>query len=836
MIKKAIHCLIILVAAALPAIAAAPSGDWKLHPTFDNDIIKIVDTPKRVYMQVLGQPYSASAEAYAEMKPFLFAYDKEADEMLSYNRRNYLSANMVSFFDYNPEGKYLLVVYDDNDIDFIYDDGRVYNVPGLKLANMSISKKVNFATFDPSHSKVYLATDFGYIVLNDFKHEISESKVYRRKLTSAGRVGDRLVVFDENKGYMAPADGQHMSLDDFEVIEGLKSPTMLMPLAGDRFAFVNMTPNPSGTLQTTLSVADISGGPKPAITKLSQSSIKGASHSRKGYSVSYSDRLSIVYMSGEETTVYPTDENRGLTVSSWDIDGDIWYAKGRKGLKSMRRNKQTGKVDMLTRDYIMPNAPTAMIASDMAYSPAYGMLVRQHGHTYSYPGVIESYGIADLLCGLKDGTWQRYSPAYRTPQYTDVVRNAEGVSIEPGNPDRVWAGSRYYGLTRYDLSDPGDILKLTHPGDPSARLNHPGFVALFPDASWKLSCHVSTPEFDPKGNMWFVASDYNAGKSEQLWALPAADVAGLTAGNASARKFHKITLPHTSNWATKAIPAGGNYVLVYKEAYDEDLILVDHKGTLDNTSDDKIVTISRLTDSDGSTVRKDIIRDAYYDAESGHVWIATNSGVFYLSPRENMANPGRVHRVKISRNDGTNLADYLLDGVGVARITADNKGNKLFATAGGGLLCTSADGRDIRFQLTEENSYLPSNNLHCAAYNPAAKSIMISTDKGLAEFFPAGSAGAGEDLSAVKAYPNPVRPDYYGWITVEGLTDGAVVKIVDAGGNLVRELGPAQGGMVQWDAMNLESRRVNTGVYYVLASSGPDSDNMAKVTSIMVVR
>ena len=92
-----------------------------------------------------------------------------------------------------------------------------------------------------------------------------------------------------------------------------------------------------------------------------------------------------------------------------------------------------------------------------------------------------------------------------------------------------------------------------------------------------------------------------------------------------------------------------------------------------------------------------------------------------------------------------------------------------------------------------------------------------------------------EDLSDVYAYPNPVRPDYTGWITVTGLMDNTLVKIADAAGNVFFQ-GRSEGGMLTWDGCDANGDRVRTGVYFVFAShgaSGESSDNC--VTKIMVI-
>lgn len=94
-------------------------------------------------------------------------------------------------------------------------------------------------------------------------------------------------------------------------------------------------------------------------------------------------------------------------------------------------------------------------------------------------------------------------------------------------------------------------------------------------------------------------------------------------------------------------------------------------------------------------------------------------------------------------------------------------------------------------------------------------------------------AGA-DKLDDVLAYPNPVRPDYYGHVTIKGLMDGSLVKILDASGAIVCELGRSEGGMMLWDLTNMGGRRVPTGVYYVATSTSGDSSE-ANVAKILVM-
>ncbi|MDE5585200.1 MAG: hypothetical protein K2I92_02525, partial [Muribaculaceae bacterium] len=76
---------------------------------------------------------------------------------------------------------------------------------------------------------------------------------------------------------------------------------------------------------------------------------------------------------------------------------------------------------------------------------------------------------------------------------------------------------------------------------------------------------------------------------------------------------------------------------------------------------------------------------------------------------------------------------------------------------------------------------------------------------------------------------------YYGWVTIDGLEDDCIVKITDSAGNIVRELGPATAGRVQWDVCGMDLNRVPSGVYFVLASSGPAGGSYSEATKILVI-
>ncbi len=137
-------------------------------------------------------------------------------------------------------------------------------------------------------------------------------------------------------------------------------------------------------------------------------------------------------------------------------------------------------------------------------------------------------------------------------------------------------------------------------------------------------------------------------------------------------------------------------------------------------------------------------------------------------------------------------------------------------------------------QCNTGNSDIPSDVVYTTLYLPEENAMMVATESGLAHYQPY-NIGDGTDFEYARAYPNPVRPDYLGYVTIDGLADNALVKISDAHGRLVRELGFATNGMVRWDVSDMQHQRVGSGVYFVLASTGPDDQPLSKVTKILVV-
>lgn len=275
-------------------------------------------------------------------------------------------------------------------------------------------------------------------------------------------------------------------------------------------------------------------------------------------------------------------------------------------------------------------------------------------------------------------------------------------------------------------------------------------------------------------------------------------------------------------WATSSrIESGGVFCLNYN-------------GTIEDTSDDQHKFITQFTNQDGTILEQLAVYCIAEDKE-GAIWIGTNKGPLVLNyPARYFNDNFYCTQIKVPRNDGSNLADFLLVNEAINAIAVDGANRKWIGTANNGIYLLSADGLETFHHFTEENSPLLSNSIESIAIHPRTGEVFIGTSKGLVSYqSDATEAASSFEENNVHAYPNPVRPDYGGVITVTGLVYDSDVKIVDAAGHLIHQ-GTSLGGQFTWDGRNRQGKRVSTGIYMVLAADRNGKEGV--VTKIAFVR
>ena len=230
-----------------------------------------------------------------------------------------------------------------------------------------------------------------------------------------------------------------------------------------------------------------------------------------------------------------------------------------------------------------------------------------------------------------------------------------------------------------------------------------------------------------------------------------------------------------------------------------------------------INSIKSFVNQDGTSLTITQVRCVAED-KNGDIWIGTNIGPLLLSQNSISEENPIFTQVKVPRNDGTNYADYLLSGVDISCMAVDGGNRKWFGTYNNGVYLISDNNIEQVQHFTAENSELLSNNILSMAINDVSGEVFFGTDKGLCSYMSDATAAAGEmEKDNVYAYPNPVKPDYTGLITVVGLSMNADVKITTSSGALVAQ-GKSNGGTFTWDGNDASGKRVASGVYMVMTA------------------
>ena len=182
----------------------------------------------------------------------------------------------------------------------------------------------------------------------------------------------------------------------------------------------------------------------------------------------------------------------------------------------------------------------------------------------------------------------------------------------------------------------------------------------------------------------------------------------------------------------------------------------------------------------------------------------------------------------IPRNDGSGLGDYLLDNEQINAIAVDGANRLWVGTATSGIYLLNPIGAidDVGYTVetiahfTTDNSIMPTDEVISIAIQESTGEVFIGTGGGLVSYM-SDATKLEETFENLYAYPNPAHPTYHGYITIKGMMENSEVRIVDAGGNLVKTL-HSTGGSAVWDGTNANGQRVVSGVYTALCNTTTD--------------
>ncbi|HLW29617.1 MAG TPA: T9SS type A sorting domain-containing protein, partial [Brumimicrobium sp.] len=90
------------------------------------------------------------------------------------------------------------------------------------------------------------------------------------------------------------------------------------------------------------------------------------------------------------------------------------------------------------------------------------------------------------------------------------------------------------------------------------------------------------------------------------------------------------------------------------------------------------------------------------------------------------------------------------------------------------------------------------------------------------------------EYTNVKVFPNPVHPDYFGPITIQGIAYDSDVKITDVSGKLVYKT-KSNGGTATWSGNTMDGQRAATGVYLIWTSIDDPDFKGRKVGKVVLI-
>lgn len=817
---KKIAFLILFISFWLMGNAA--DANWRIHPIFDEVVEHVVETPDYVYFTSRNLTEQSPDEIFSS----LFRYDKKGEELMSLSSGNILNGNNVRNIIYNPVKGYLFVLYHDYNIDLIYNNGSVINIPAYAKTNLMYSKQVNGIAVDPDKDRLYLATDFGYVSLNDKKYEVAESRLYGDEFKSFCRLGEDYFVLKDNTLLKGSVSSPRLSIDEYETVAYFNNPTALHPLGKNLCLLISGSKE-----QSNISVLSIS--PEGVKSEdLFGGRLYNIENNPKGITIAMDNRLYQFSSDGTYTFIERPEGYSNSAASSLNM-AEVWNGEKRKGISSV---KKTGETWSVTHDWMAPNAPAPFVTTSFANHPSLGTLLLSYG---CLPSTFQMYSYSPYqLSSYKQGRWKNHSTSYNYPEKTSLMTASNGIVIDPDNNNYAYISTYHNGFSRINFNDPRDIIHIARTKDADA--GNEGYVAL--DFLYNSDfASVGAPNFDAQGNLWMLFANGNDKEDPNphyiCW-LAEDRKATKSATDIRLPKHVEFDFyaPYSNLFLSVPLFKTGKGLHVYTvmEGGVTYLALLDTNGTPTDMTDDKVYGFDRFHDSDGNEVSLGRVNQVWEDPNTGLVWLCHINGVCYFQPSQVIGGNYYLNKVKVPRNDGTNLADYLLDGVYVTSIATDADGRKWFGTNGGGVICTSSDGREILEEFTTSNSLLPDDVVYGIGYNKEDNTMIFSTQKGYGEYsLPVSVEHVAK--ADVRAFPNPVRPEYSGYVTITDIPLGSFVKITDSYGHLVKELGIMSGFEILWDISDANFNRVKSGVYHIMVSPSDENSSYSAVGKILVV-
>lgn len=749
-------------------------GYWRDHLPYKK-CIAVEDAGDRIY----------AATAYA-----IFYYNKSDNSVERLSKINGLSDIGISQIAFHSNTQSLVIAYSNTNVDII-KDGRIINISDIKRKQIIGNKNINNIFLDGNYA--YLLCGFGIVVLDIAREEIKDTYYIGN---NAGHV-NVLDLTKNDTAFFAATD------------EGLYIANVNSPNFADFSSWHHDENNPYPDEAYNL-VVNFSG--KILLNKVNDGYNTDSLFYYNGlqwqkledefpsdnYSIEvfqdrlfvsrnedvliYNSNLSVAFKiwSPSQLNVYPSD-------TYLDADGNVWLSDNRQGLIKTWDNGQSGESFTLQS----PDFPD-VFAMDVDGDDLW---VVSGAYNSIYASVYKREGFYSFI----DENWTSYNCQNGSCNWPelDIIRDMVDVEINPFDRNNVFVASWEGGVI--ELQD-GNIQTVHNASNSS--------LQTMPNTS---IVRASGLKVDAQNNLWVV--------------------------NPQTENILSVKTP-TNEWysynlgsANSGIQANKLFIDSYNQKWiiprrTFSLIVFDDNGSIENTADDEVRTLSSQTEngriftSQINCIAQDLDRE---------MWFGTDKGIGVIYSPRNVFNDGNFDMQRILVEwDG--YTQYLLETEIVTAISVDAANRKWIGTKSSGVFLLSEDGSEQIHHFTAENSPLISNEIISLAIKDNGE-VFIGTSEGLLSYL-SDAASPSVDGSNSYAYPNPVPPNYSGPIAIKNLYQDANVKITDISGNVVYET-HALGGQAIWNGHNFDGQRAHTGVYLVFASS--EDGSVSLVAKILFI-
>jgi len=768
--------LVLLLAFGNLANAQIPMGTWKYHVA-SAKAIDIVTDGERIF---------------TALENGLYIYNPYTEEGVLKTALNGLSDIEISCLYHDATDNATYIGYANGNIDK-WQAGKITNLPAIKLAQISNSKRIN--QFERNGAYIYVANDFSIVLIDVAKEEIKDTYYPTNGLEA---------ILD-----VALSQDSIFALTSTQMLKGLRSNPALPDYSQwDRdLRFPYQATNKYRELQTinqqfwVLRSNDAYG--QDSVFRLKNDVLVNVINEPFSYEINsiqnVGSQISVSIDGG--FLIYNAD---GLQLSTYSASLlDRWINPSRVCQlgNSYWSADQAWGLQEHPNAYTCKRYPIEGLANTFVYTMDWQEGVLAVGSGRLEAEIAPAFTRNGIHI-LEENQWR----SHNTPKVTSWDYNKMwdfiSIAVNPKNPKEIAAGT--YSFAPLTLLNQTDTLVFDQSNSPLEPVSIGN--------GWSL---ISGLKFDSKGNLW-VANGYTDRpiKTRQSNGIWASYYLGTGASN---KQTTKLEIDFQDN--------------IWMGTYANGLVGLQHQGTLDDPSDDKYIQLTTGELLGNLPSNKITALAADFD---GELWIGTDAGfaVLYNANGSFAAGAGNYDAQRILIPFEGNYEEVLGDA-SITDIEVDGGNRKWISLANAGLVLLSSDGTQIIAQYTEDNSPLISNTIYDIEINQQTGELYIVTDKGLVSF---RIDATYEDPSyeTLNVFPNPVKPDYFGPITIQGIRYNSDVKVTDAAGNLIYKT-LSNGGTATWNGQNLNGEKVPTGVYFFWTANNYQGGER-KVAKVLVIR